>query len=152
MKAKGVTLEIVEREVIEYGAMEEFNPIHLAARDILIPQLTDAELDAEWRALQAEADARFRPVVAEEPKKPNVRAQQIEMFKSTYQDVFESDMKFEKPETKPDPKQGTIIGKITLSVDSSNAYNDFGSLLKMQNQFVKVLIGGTKVTVKDLGG
>jgi hypothetical protein len=82
------------------------------------PIYTDSELGEEWYQRQRALDNARRPV--DPPKAPSRKALQIEMFESSHETLFKSDMKFEKFELKPDPKAGAMIGKITLSVDSAD--------------------------------
>lgn len=146
-KTATATLEIVAPPepplVIDWESLPAFIPECLL--------FTEAELERDWYLRQSILDENRRPVEPpKEPKIPSPRAAQIEMFRSTYNDIFESDARFEQLVAKPDPKDGSTKGRILLLVDTNNAYEDLAPLLKLQNHFVRVLIGGTSVSVKDL--
>jgi hypothetical protein len=115
--------------------------------------LSDSLLEGEWFARQAEVDRNRRPVVPPKPPtKKEQRATQLEMFKKVHSIVFESDMKFDSFTVKPDPKDGTLIGKLVLKVDvpSEAAFDCFSPLLRLQGQFVDVFLGGTGITTKNV--
>jgi len=144
-------LEIVEKPVVEPATDWENRPACIP--ECLV--LSDSLLEGEWYARQDEVDRNRRPVYPDEPAPVKTRkALQIEMFKSDHGEVFETDMKFESFQIKPDPKEGTLVGKLVLVTDvprGASALELFGPLLKMQGSFVDVLVGGTTVTTKDLG-
>ncbi|MGC8495355.1 MAG: hypothetical protein ACP5SH_26880 [Syntrophobacteraceae bacterium] len=138
-------LKIVEKPKVEYESETVYvDYFKTPGRQ---PVYTEAELDAEWQRRQSEADRKRRPV--EPPPKKSYRAVQIEMFESTHEHLFKSDMKFKSFQLKPG-KDDDIVGVLTLEVDCEDA-RIFEPILKLQNQFVDVLVAGTKVTTKDLG-
>lgn len=147
--AKAANLELVAPPepllAIDWETLPAFIP------ECLI--FTEAELEQDWYLRQRILDENRRPVAPmkeSDRKIPSQRAVQIEIFRSTYNDIFESDARFEQLVTKPDPKDGSTKGRILLLVDTNHAYEDLAPLLKLQNHFVRVLIGGTSVSVKDL--
>ncbi|HOI95593.1 MAG TPA: hypothetical protein PK250_12880 [Syntrophobacter fumaroxidans] len=138
------TLHIVERET----SRADLDWEGLDARIPECPVFTQAEPDEEWYRRQHEKDLQRKPV--NPPQPPQRRAIQIEMFKDSQDVVFESDGRFESFQVKPDPKEGGVIGKVVLTVDSSNPYRDLAPLLKLQDQFMRILVASTGVSAKDL--
>lgn len=129
-------------------------PIDWENREAFIPECPiypALVLENEWYQRKAERDRRRRPVTPVViPPKRVTHAQQMEMFASEHVTTWRSDMRFDGFQTKYDPKTETTTGIIKLSVDVADPFSVFADLLKLQDRSVDVLLGETRIRVKNL--